>query len=464
MEIRAGSSIVLALALLCAGLPAATEAKSGDSSDLAIRASEDRTIEAAPRSVKTVVFKVSNNGATTLELQPEALLPEGWRLSQPLFPFELGPGESDTVFIGFIVPQAALSGPYEVKCRVSSGKAASEWARVSVKVPLVLGLDLRLLSAPRSALAGEDYRAVFVVANLGNAAQRASLAVDSGSDFPVSGAEPALSLKPGESRELPLVVHVPKELRQPVAHHLRVSVALVDNPEIKSEARSAVDLIPLSPAGDTWHRLPVTLGAASSYGRSEGESFSNSLTLSGRGTLDEDAKNSLAFSLAPPIFPDPSWSEATSSTIAAGAYYVGYWNDLFEAHVGDRSYGASPLTSGDQGGRGAEGDLHLGTFDLKAFYADTGRVNYTKAATASSLAEVAAVPALVAGGSARLRFGEVHFLGLNLFRSDRDAGGLLVGGNGFLRPYDTANIAFEAALGTGKGEDYAWSLQCDERE
>ena len=110
--------IVISL-LLCAPCLGAQE------NGVEVRPSGIDLLETEPRRIATAVFQVTNETSEKEKFLSEVKLPQGWTLITNHPSFELGPHESDTRLVSFLVPQSALAGQYELTYFVKGRKLPS---------------------------------------------------------------------------------------------------------------------------------------------------------------------------------------------------------------------------------------------------------------------------------------------------------------------------------------------------
>jgi hypothetical protein len=437
---------------------------------LTVKAADPAPVSASARTIVTVVFLIDNTDSAMHTASPMLVLPPGWRSMAPLFPMELAPGAGDIVLGSFIIPGDARAGSYHISCTLEgSGEGVpGQSAVIDVVVPIVRSLELSAVSAPKNALSGDTYESRFVAANNGNVEEPVEVQVESGSSFPFAQDAKAFVLPPGASRELTVKVSIPEKLERSGRHTVTARLLGGGQAGPAIEARTTVELIPRTPAGDVWHRLPLSFSATGSWGQGEATTWSHGESLSGRGTLDDGDTMNLAFSIAPPTYPPPEEEAAAEASgevsgeepsdgtleeelkdLSKGSYYLGFWTAAFGFHAGDRSYTVSPLTSGARAGRGLEAFLARGDLVLRGF------------ADASSAEDSAEYQY---GASLKYGTDSFRFVALNYSNKTGKAADGIYGVDGFLRPYDSANIAFEAASGGAGAGDYIYSLGIDGRE
>jgi len=435
---------------------------------LTIEPVEEAGLDADPRSIQMAVFSVTNNSSGVQNLEPVPALPEGWRTTSPLFPLELSPGETDMVYLGFIVPREALAGKYSVGFTAAaethtgiSGVSADSYTIVEASLPVTVrgyySLSLQLVTLPALVIAGETYSVGFALTNGSNARSIISLEISGNQDIPLAFESTRITLGPGETREITIQAETPEALPKIISHAITVTAIMEEDglgagrktPEgesVKASASSSVNVIPVKPGGDPWHRYPVTPSWNLSYSSLEEEQpLQNSLKLSGSGYIDDTGRHRLSFSIAPPAFPDPEW------TIVDTAYSLNYTykDNALELSGGTGSYAYPGLVQQSISGWGVRGTLDLGKTEIGSY-------------AVFSTAEEG--PAYGIGGRIKREFGEVNTIEMHYVMPETSFSEGLAGVKSFLRPYDAANISLEAALGFSGPEDYAYTLNAEERE
>ena len=327
-------------------------------------------IETEPRAIVTAVFLVSNPTDQRREFVSEVSLPDGWMLITKDFEFELSPNQTDTRLISFFVPQTALAGVYEITCVIKDRKnpAIRDFYTASVKVLPESRLQVKLLESPNFVIAGEKYQSSFVVTNQGNTEYTINTKIDSKENMPYTANVEKFTLAPGQSKTVIVNVKTSEKTAKRLKHQLRLTAEAVEDGKTKAKAKSAssVEIIPrISGTGDNFHRIPteVILRYVSEKNQDNRSGFQTEVR--GQGTLDEEGKKHIEFSFRGPDVQDKSIFGERDE------YYLSYWRDEYELHLGDRSYCLSPLTENYLYGRGLEGrlkindDLNVGAYHME---------------------------------------------------------------------------------------------------
>ncbi len=365
--------IVCLLASACAG-----------AEEVRVEPTVTKVIEAKPRAVVTAAFRVTNVGKEERHFLARVSLPQNWRLVIQQSPFQLAPGQSDIRLASFSLPRTALAGTYRVSYSVADTAApsVSETSAISVLVPPVAALESNLLEAPRCIIAGEAYRASFLVINRGNSPSTVAVKVESSEGYPAVIDVKSVELAPGESRKVTASVKTDQEIRQKVIHRLRLTAA-ESGPEgqkVSASAKSFVEVVArITGIEDPFHRLPVrvTFRGLMERNRERKQGFQGEIA--GSGTLDEQGTKHLDFLFRGPDLEDISFLGERDE------YRASYETDKYAVHLGDRGYSLSPLTELYRYGRGAEGMLNLGNFRLGAYREESRWLQPKQEQTAASL-------------------------------------------------------------------------------
>lgn len=423
---RLVAAVILFLLLALSPGPA-----SGSGRGVQVRPGGQTLFETSPGAVVTTTFSVANTADEPLEFLSEAVLPEGWKLVTPSFPFSVDRGGAEVRLVGVFVPRSARVGRYEIAYRVASTRhpAVGDAAVGYVTVLSVSNLQVQVIDAPDSVIAGDAYEARFSAVNAGNTENRLAVAVESGRNLPVEFAPREMTLAPGASGEVRVTVGTDEKSREGFKHILDVTLHSIGDEETTARASCAVDVIPrMTGAADRFHRIPARialryLGVKEEIG---GSGFQGEF--SGGGALSDDGDDEIAF-----VFQGPDTLEENSLFGERPRYFAGYRSRTADLMLGDGYYALSRLTEQGLEGRGASSRITLGDFDLRGYYMNTLRQDPAETQGALGM---------------EYRFGERYRIGVNLLdRRTDDAGARLAGIQGLLAPMDAVNLEFEAAYG-----------------
>jgi len=330
-----------------------------------VRAAGAELLEAQPRGIVTTTFRVTNRSGKRREFLAQVKLPSGWKLITPEFPFKLDAGQTEVRLVSFLVARTTLAGRYQATYSVHDRTAPSTRDQFTIGVVVAAReeLALKLLDSPRTIIAGDQYRARFVLANQGNAPARIALSLRSANQLPATLDPQSCSLDPAESKVVVVTVETSPALRTEMRHSLKLTAKAVGakTGEVQVEARSTVDIVPrISGIEDPYHRLPVqlTLRACyvtlrACYGDNGGSQGGVQTEISGHGPLDSERRAHIEF-----LFRGP---DLTSKSVYGprDEYRVSLVTRDLGLHLGDRAYTLTPLTELQTFGRGAEVQLRL---------------------------------------------------------------------------------------------------------
>jgi len=329
-----------------------------------VSAIQGELLETEPRRIVTTVFRVTNKGSERREFIADIKLPDGWIVITRGFPFELGANQSDTRLVSFFVPQRFLAGKYRVAYFIKARRypSISGFYTISVVVLPVTKLEVKLLEAPEYVIAGEEYRASFIVINESNVEKAVSIEIDSGEDLPATVDAEALHLTPGESKTVMVTVKTDGKMRKELKHRLQLTAKFIENEKTKAQATSVVNVIPrITGETDPFHKIPMEVTFRQGNQKNDELTRGFQTEVSGEGTLDEEGKRHVSFLFKGPDTQDESnFGERDES-------HLSYWTNDYTLHLGDRSYSLSPLTENYRYGRGIEGRVKLHNVSLGAY-------------------------------------------------------------------------------------------------
>jgi len=196
-------------------------------------------VEAEPRRMLTVSFRVKNLSGAPVEAGAEVRLPPGWQLVGAPELGTLAPHEARTGFATVSIPVEAAAGGYEivVEAWASGGPVPSATARVTVAVLPFARIVLRRGRLQETTIvAGESYEVSFTVGNHGNAAAAVSLELESRPEWRTEVQPARMELAPGETATVSVAVETPADLYSTVRHRITLTARA---PGMKGDERDA---------------------------------------------------------------------------------------------------------------------------------------------------------------------------------------------------------------------------------
>jgi hypothetical protein len=303
-------------------------------------------VDARPGEIVNTGVRVTNHTDAEEEFVESLDLPAGWVSVIAPSSFALRPGESIARIVSLAVPRSAPAGPHEISYSVAAQRdpAIRDSHQVTLGVIAVTGLEVLLIEAPASVLAGEAYTARFQVVNRGNSPVEVRAEALSSSDFPARVEPAEASLAPGQALDVTVMVTTKRDVAARLRHSLQLSVRSGAGEPTAGSA--LVDVIPrVNVKFDPRHRIPARLTVSAMGG---GSGMGAQIELSGAGTLAEDGKREVEFLLRGP------------DTQEAGLFgkrdemRFGFADERLAVRVGDQAYEQSRLTAAGMYGRGGE--------------------------------------------------------------------------------------------------------------
>jgi len=362
--VRAGlawAGVVFLASLASAQDPAPASSRIG----LFVQAARLEAVEARPRTVVAVFFRVANTSPRAHEFSGKAELPPSWPLVAEEPPFRLEPGAEATCLVSAYVPVQTPVGRYDIaySVRARDDETVAGRAEAPVFVPLVAGLAVVILEAPAIEIAGEAYTSRFLVVNRSNDRLNIALEAKCGSGFKFVPPPASLSLEAGASRTVEIPVRTDAALRVRERHLLRLSASasVPGQSPLHAFAATEVDIIPRVFGVPDYHfKLPVevaVMGSTAGGSRKTGQ-----FHVAGAGALDAKGRRRIDFRLRGPGRPD-----YYVFGLQQEEYRASYESPAVAAHVGDKAFRLTRLTEYGEYGRGVEVKGNLGRFSLSGY-------------------------------------------------------------------------------------------------
>lgn len=323
-------------------------------------------LEAKPQTSVTVVFRVANATKKSHDVAGRAALPDGWTLAMDDPAFKLAPGEASIRLLSVRVPGRALAGSYRIGYTAAAKDDLNLIARADAEFRVLLEprLTVQATDMPPFALAGENTRTRFLVANPGNVVLDIALAVKC-DGTKVADALRSLRLDAGESKPLDIVLPTDPGLRKQMTQSIEflASAAVPSKGTITAFATAQVDIIPRVYGSDEYYeKLPAEAGIMAMTAN-PGRTFAQ-FTLSGSGALDAAGRRKVDF-----FFRGPGRDEFYVFGLQREEYRLSYDSPAFGFHAGDKPFSLTRLTEFGRYARGGEARLDVGPVSVRGFYA-----------------------------------------------------------------------------------------------
>jgi len=333
-----------------------------------VRLTSPKLAEIEPGKIITGSFLVSNNTDREEVFFEELKLPLGWQVIAPQgIPFKLEDREQEVRIVAFSVPVTSPAGSYQVTYSVRSQRdyGITDSDTFSIVVLPVLKLQIVVEDKPEAVIAGEMYKARAKLINRGNSKIRIKIEPKAVPDFPVKVEPSEVTLEPGKSQTLQIEVQTDENLKAKLTNILKIKA---QGEELKNgiasveQSFSVVIMPKVTGEFDPYHRLNAHVRLT---GVSENGKGGFQVEFAGSGSLDEEGGKKIDFLFRGPDTQDKSMFGERDE------YRLSYYTNLFDLHLGDRSYTLSPLTESYKYGRGSEVNVYPGKLGAGFFYLET---------------------------------------------------------------------------------------------
>jgi len=337
------STLALLLSVLLCPVPA-------QALGLEVRPADREVLSEEPRQIVTVAFRVRNGTGRDGQFEAQPVLPAGWRLITPEYPFDLADGETQVRFVSFFIPENTRAGDYTFTYSVRNRQqpAITDAYSLPVRVLSRLKFDVTTLDIPDYVIAGEPYSVSFLVRNRGNVAVNLSYSIDSSLGHRLDPESGTLTLEPSAS--MPVQVWVESTgVSKPTLDLLSFTASTIDKTTL-AEVTGSVRLLPrVMGTEQRFNSIPSRFslrGAMEERGGTRRSGWQTEIT--GSGALDEAGERRIDYLLRGPDLRN----ESVLGTL--NEYRVEYRDPHLDLSLGDQVYSLSPLSESGRYGRGAE--------------------------------------------------------------------------------------------------------------
>ena len=312
-------------------------------------------VEANPGEIVSLSFVVENMTGKEETFEESLALPEAWHAITPPDVFTLREGEETMRVLAFQVSATADAREYPITYSVRSKRdyAIRDETTVRLSVFAVSDIKFFLESAPDTVMSGESYEIRARLANGGNATLAVVVSARSTSKYPITFlSEEELTLSPGESAPVALLVQTPSKLAKSARHIVILEASSKEDPSVRTSLSVATEVLSQKAEIDLYHRIPATLTLRAMGERNGDDSDGFDVEFKGKGTLEEGGRKRVEFLFRGPDTQDKGLYGERDE------YYMNYFDPNLDLRLGDQSYGLSRLTSYSRYGRGVEAKYH----------------------------------------------------------------------------------------------------------
>jgi hypothetical protein len=409
-----------------------------------VRPADKELFETEPRQIVTTVFRVTNTASERREFTAELRLPQGWNPITRDFDFELDAHETETRLVSFLAPQTTFAGEYEVTYLVKARwyPSVADFYTIHVVVLPVTRLAVKIRETPEYVIAGEQYRASYIIINQSNVAGEVHVTVENGANLPCGIDNKTLSLGPGESGTVTVRIQTDEALRKVLTLPIQVTAHLGEDATAQAQLKHLVGVIPRITGGtDPFHYIPMEMTFRQIAEKNGDGKAGFQGVISGEGTLDEVGEKHIALHLqGPDTLEESRFGERDE-------YWLSFWTDQVALHLGDRVYSLSPLTERYLYGRGGEVTARLNDLQLGGYYLRTRWLDPQEEQRAAFI---------------DYTIRDKHSIGVNyLEKRINDGDSKIISVHGNLQPIQNTDVELEYAYGRNSAgeEDDAYLLR-----
>jgi len=411
---------------------------------LEVRPSAQGKVDAKPGSLLSLGIRVSNLSSKSQTVDPQILLPSGWRLIAPEGSFELRARAGEVRLITFSIPPQTPAGTYQIRYAAKDRDSPPNTAEALIEVSVlrVHQLEMRLSAEPRFVVAGTEYVSSFLLSNKGNAMVRVKLDAKSGNDFITMLDSPLVRLSAREVRQIDVKVLTDSRIGDKVQNTLELYATLVDDSTVVVRGSSVVEVVPRSvKSEERYLEFPMSLRLR---GVGENNRTAGQIEIAGFGTLSQDRSDRLEFLIRAPE------TQSLSVLGQRDEYKVSYRAPGVELYGGDWNYALTPLTEMGRYGAGAGGKITLGKLTVGGYYNETRFYEPKQRQSAAYIA---------------YKFLEGLQGGVNYLKKAEQTQAEITTLRSILEPFADTGIDFEYGLASKEGEkSKAYSVRAEGKQ
>ncbi len=349
------------IALVALWMPPAAAAGKGQG--IQALAITPELLTAAPGSIISLRFRVTNSTPTEEECIETITLPPGWQTIIPPMPYSLASLESTVRIVALQVPQDAPAGKYQISYRVASqgNPALQDFDSTSVVVPAVSRWALLLADKPESVIAGQSYQAIVRIINRGNSEAVTVLTAEETQQHTTLPAEPGtMTIGAGAGQSVTITVPTDAKLLRSGTQRILIKASV--GKEVVATLNINVNILVRATAENSSYNMLQTDLTLRLSGDDNGSGLQT--TWKGAGALDDAGSRNIDFLLQ---LPD---SRNSGTFGLPDEFHLAYNTRDTNIKLGDQSVAGSLLTDYSHYGRGIgiEHQDDVAGNDMGAYY------------------------------------------------------------------------------------------------
>lgn len=304
-----------------------------------------------PGKIINVPYFTKNNTVKPIQIITKIYLPSEWNVIINSKPLKIKPTQQKFSIFSVQIPSNYPVGKYSVFISAFNTETNEMLKKIEIEISVleIENISMQLVESPEHIIAGEVYKATFLLQNFGNTSKKVFVET---SNCDVEGSAD-INLKPGESSQITIFKQTSAELNQVKKEYFSVR-ALLSGATVQSIFRSMIIFPVKSAKKDLFFRFPVK--ASTTYlSTNQGDRYRSAyqFEVSGNGSLDPGGKHNFEFLARGPNRTDLSFLGTYDQ------YFLSYSNKNMELSVGEKSYSFTPLTESSRFGMGVESKVIL---------------------------------------------------------------------------------------------------------
>lgn len=310
--------------------------------------------EVAPASIATIPVRIEGEPGATLSLSYD--VPEEWRILSFDRSVTLREDGTYLTLITLDVPQNAASGDHSISLTARADGSQSTMTNV-VTVIEQTELIVETQSVGTHGVVGEPFYDLLQLRNASNVELDISLSVASRFGE-TTFEERDFTIAPGDLKEVQAETLV-EHLETQRTHSFRVFVEVLNRPELSRTVSFVRSVLPRAEDGRlVYHSFPLEFRTTGVWQRRGDRTDTyGQVSISGRGTLDEDSETEMEIDLSVPDAP----SGSAPFFPVYDRYFLGFFNPEYEYQFGDHNLQRTRLTGASDYGFGISGLYRFGS-------------------------------------------------------------------------------------------------------
>ena len=268
---------------------------------------------ALPGQIINLAFFIKNNTSSIKQIREAISVPNGWNVISETQPASVNPSEQKFSIITLQIPSNYPVGTYNtfVYAIDAESKDTIAFQKTDITVNEIENISMQLVELPEHIVAGEIFKATYLLQNLGNTAKK--IFIETNNCDIEGGSE--IKIEPGESSRITIFKQTSSEITEVRKEYFTVR-SLVSDRVIKSIYRFIIIFPTKNIKKDLFFRFPIS--ASINYLSTNQRDYYDQayqFQIFGSGSLDPERKHQLEFLARGPNNSNLSFLVSTVSII-----------------------------------------------------------------------------------------------------------------------------------------------------